>query len=326
MKRDVGNREMNKRLNISVSGKRLAIPAAALAALSLLTPDLRAAVVFDDFSAYHHIQVVDERGVRTLSFNGSQETRMSLANPLLGHFEYTEYFHAPWVWNRNLKRVLMLGLGGGSSQRSFQHYYTNVLVETVELDPMVVHVARQFFNVKESPRHKIHLADGRVFLKRTTNTYDAIIMDAYSTSRYGSSLPPHLTTKEFFTLVSERLSTNGVLAFNVIGQLQGWRANTMGALHRTMKEVFPNVYLFPANESRNVVIVATKSPVKFDTARVQREGAELIRTGQVKLPTFTTRLRAFQAAAPVSFSRSPVLTDDRTPVESLMHGTTEDER
>lgn len=311
---------MNKRLNISVSGKRLTIPAAALVALFSLAPDLRAAVVFDEFSAYHHVQVVDDRGIRTLSFNGSEETRMSVANPLLGHFEYTEYFHTPWVWNRDMKRVLMLGLGGGSIQRSYQHFYTNVLVETVELDPMVVKVARQFFNVKESPKHKIHLADGRVFLKRTKNTYDAIVMDAYSTSRYGSSLPPHLTTKEFFTLVSEHLSTNGVLAYNVIGQLQGWRANTMGALYRTMKEVFPNVYFFPANESRNVVIVATKSPVKFDAARVQREGAELIRKGQVKLPSFAMRLRAFQGNAPANFAQSPVLTDDRAPVESLMRG------
>lgn len=317
---------MNKPLNISAGRERLTFLSVALAALLLTVPALRAAVVFDNFSAYHHIQVLDERGIRTLSFNGSQETRMSLANPLLGHFEYTEYFHVPWVWNRNLKRVLMLGLGGGSSQRSFQHYYTNVLVESVELDPMVVKVARDFFHAKESPQHKIHLADGRVFLKRTTATFDAIIMDAYSTSRYGSSLPPHLTTKEFFTLVSERLSTNGVLAYNVIGQLQGWRADTMGALYRTMKEVFPNVYLFPANDSMNVVIVATKSPVKFDVARVQREGAELIRTGQVRLPTFATRLRAVRVAPPASFARSPVLTDDRAPVESLMRGATGGER
>jgi spermidine synthase len=317
---------MNKPLKISTGWEWLAVIIVILTASLLTAPPARAAVVFDKFSAYHHIQVLDLRGIRTLSFNGSRETRMSLANPLQGHFEYTEYFHAPWIWNRDLKRVLMLGLGGGSTQRSFQHYYTNVLVESVELDPMVVKIAKNFFRVKESPRHKIRVADGRVFLKRTTNTYDAIIMDAYATSRYGSSLPPHLTTKEFFTLASGRMSTNGVLAYNVIGQLQGWRADTMGALYRTMQEVFPNVYLFPANDSMNVVIIATKSPVKFDAARVQREGAALMRTGQVKLPTFATRLRALRVAPPASFERSPVLTDDRAPVESLMRGTTDRER
>ena len=62
-------------------------------------------------SAYHSIQVYDEDGKRTLSFNGSWETTMSLTNPLTGHFEYTEYFQMPWLWNHNIKRVLMEGIG-----------------------------------------------------------------------------------------------------------------------------------------------------------------------------------------------------------------------
>ncbi len=280
-----------------------------------------AAVVFEAHSPYHHVQVIDDRGIRLLSFNGTQETRMSLANPLLGHFEYTEFFHAPWVWNSEIKRVLMLGLGGGSIQRAYQHYYTNVMIESVEVDPVVIKVAREYFQVRDTPTHKIHQHDGRTFLQRGRETYDVILVDAYTRSRYGSSIPPHLVTREFFAQASVRLGTNGVLAYNVIGQLQGGRADIIGALYRTMKEVFPQVYLFPASSSLNVVIIATKSPVPYDFARVQREGTELIRTGKVKLPTFATRLRAFQNVAPRNASVSPVLTDDRAPVESLMRGT-----
>ena len=80
-------------------------------------------VIFERISQYHHIQVYDENGVRTLSFNGSWESTMSLTNPLTGHFEYTEYFQMPFIWNPDIKRVLMAGLGGGSTQRAFQHYY-----------------------------------------------------------------------------------------------------------------------------------------------------------------------------------------------------------
>jgi len=267
-------------------------------------------VVFDTFSVYHHIQVVDDWGIRTLSFNGSQETQMSLSNPLQGHFECTEFFHMPWVWNRDLKRVLMLGLGGGSVQRAYQHYYTNTLVETVEIDPMVVQVARKYFGVVESPQHKIYTQDGRVFLFRTAERYDAIIMDAYTTTRYGSSVPPHMTTKEFFELASSRLTTNGVMAYNVIGTLRGGGADIVGAIYRTMRAVFPQVYVFQAGTSMNVVFVATKSSMPFDYARVQREGSALLRGGTVKLPTFSLRLRAFQSAPPASASHSPVLTDD----------------
>jgi spermidine synthase len=292
-----------------------------LAAFSVCAGRLPAAVVFEAHSPYHHVQVLDERGTRTLSFNGTQETRMSLTDPLQGHFEYTEFFHVPWVWNRDIKRVLALGLGGGSIQRAYQHYYTNVMLESVEMDPVVIQVAKEYFHVKESPTHKIHHHDGRTFLQRGREAYDVILVDAYTSSRYGSSIPPHLVTREFFAQASVRLSTNGVLAYNVIGQLQAGRADIIGSLHRTMKEVFPHVYLFPASSSLNVVMVATKSAAPYDYARVQRDGAELIRTGKVKLPTFATRLRAFQDAPPRNAAISPVLTDDRAPVESLMRGT-----
>jgi spermidine synthase len=293
--------------------------AVLLGALSVAASS-QARVVFEAHSPYHLVQVIDEPGVRILSFNGTRETKMSLVNPLQGHFEYTEYFHTPWLWNRDIRRVLMLGLGGGSIQRAYQHYYTNVVVDTVELDPVVVKVAKEYFKVAETPTLKIHNQDGRMFLNRTSESYDVIILDAYTKSRYGSSIPPHLTTKEFFTLASGRMTTNGVLAYNVIGDIQDSRPEIVGALYRTLKEVFPQVYAFPAGTSMNVVLVATKSTTPFDYARVQREGTALVQTRKVLLPAFASRLKVFRNVPPRSAGVSPVLTDDRAPVETLMGG------
>ena len=299
---------------------RTFVPKSIIICAALLCGELavRAIVIFSTYSAYHYIEVVDEGGTRMLSFNGSRETRMNRDNPLQGHFEYTEYFHMPWLWNNNIKRVLMIGLGGGSTQRSYQHYYTNVTVDSVELDPSVVSVAKSYFGVTETPTHRIHLQDGRIFLRRTTNTYDVILMDAYSTTRYGSSIPPHLTTKEFFTIARGHLSTTGVMAYNIIGTVKDWNADFVGGLFRTMREVFPQVYLFPATESQNVVLVATRSAERFDAARVQKEGVALARGKTVTLPTFTRRLQSFVNTPPPSTSRSPVLTDDRARVEGLL--------
>jgi spermidine synthase len=276
-------------------------------------------VVFERISQYHHIQVYDENGVRTLSFNGSWETTMSLTNPLVGHFEYTEYFQMPFIWNPDIKRVLMAGLGGGSTQRAFQHYFTNVVADTVEIDPAVVEVAKKYFSVTESPILRIHTNDARQYLRLTTNTYDLILMDAYATTRYGSSLPQQLTTKEFFTIANQRLSTNGVLAYNVIGQIYGYRANLLGALYRTMKEVFPQVYFFPAEESQNVVFVATKSKELYTLSRVMREGQARMSSGLVKLPTFAVRMGRFLNTPPPNANNSIILTDEYSPIESLMN-------
>ena len=63
----------------------------ALAVSALLSPAAPVSpnIIFEATSAYHHIRVIDQDGIRTLSFDGSMETRMSLRDPLKGHFEYT---------------------------------------------------------------------------------------------------------------------------------------------------------------------------------------------------------------------------------------------
>ena len=97
-----------------------------------------------------------------------------------------------------------------------------------------------------------------------------IILDAYVTGRYGSSIPQHLATKEFFELVRDHLTTNGVAAYNVIGNVNGWHAGIVGAIYRTLKTVFPQVYLFPARTSQNVVLVATRSAIQSQLVRLAR--------------------------------------------------------
>jgi len=278
----------------------------------------RAEVVFEATSAYHSIQVVDQNGTRTLSFDGSSETRMALQDPLKGHFEYTEYFHMPWLWNTQISNVLMIGLGGASVQRSYQHYYPRVRLETAEIDPLVRQVAKEYFQLRESPKNRVRVEDGRVHLRRSRTKFDLIIVDAYVENRYGSFIPYHLATGEFFQLASTRLTTNGMVAYNVIGTPDGWKSDIVGAIYRTMKTVFPEVYLFPARGSRNIVMVGVKSPEPLNRVQLQRRGDALVRSGRITLPTFKDRLRVLRTQPPLNVNRSRVLTDDFAPIDGLL--------
>jgi spermidine synthase len=288
-----------------------------LAATLIVSSPASAEVIHELTSSYHHIRIIEEGGIRELNFDDAIQTRMSVVNPLQGHFEYVEYFFTPWLWNPKITNALMLGLGGGSAQRLFQHYAPGVMVDTVEIDARVVRVARDFFNVIPTEKLRIHVSDGRVFLRRSDTRYDAIFADAYVSGRYGCSLPQHLATKEFFTLASDRLTTNGVMVYNVVGTLRGVQADIVGAVYRTMRAVFPQVYLFPARESQNVVLVATKAKHKVNLPSVRWKAGELARMQRMQLPGFVERVGTFEAEPPASFLKSPVLTDDFAPVEGL---------
>jgi spermidine synthase len=278
---------------------------------------VRAEVIFQAYSPYHHVMVIDEKGMRTLSFDGTHETRMSLRDPSKGHFEYTELFHYAWLWNTNITRVLMLGLGGGSTQRAFLQDYPGVRIQTVEIDPVVVQVASNYFQVPTSPRHQIQVSDARTFLRRSRDRYDLIILDAYTKHRYGSQIPQHLATREFFELAQDHLTTNGVLAYNVITVSRIGNTDAGGALGRTLQAVFPQVYCFKANSSLNVVMIATRDPVRVGNAELLRRGSVLLNRGSSAPTGLFGRVGTFRTELPREAARAPLLTDDYAPVESL---------
>ncbi len=291
-----------------------------LAIVLLVAAMAEGAVRHRSQSAHNQIVVEDKGGYRMLRFNGSMETRVLIANPLLGHFEYTDYFQMPLLWNPKAKRVLVMGLGGGSTQRAFQNFYPTVQVDTVELDPAVAKVAKDWFGVGETKTHKIHISDGRGYLRRNKDRkYEAIMMDAYSSNTYGSFIPYHLATKEFFQLAAEDLTANGVLAYNVIGTYQDWRADIVGSMYRTMKEVFPHVYHFPASDSKNIVLVGVKAKTGGLTSATLKSRVALLQRAQPKLPGhFGQRLGRIRASAPPSAAKSPILTDEHAPINRLL--------
>ena len=265
-------------------------------------------------SAHNQITVEESGPYRLLRFNGSMETRMWIKNPLWGHFEYTEYFHMPLLWNPKPKRVLMLGLGGGSIVRAYQHYYPDIHMDTIELDPVVAKVAKRFFHVKETPKHKIHFQDGRQFLRLNKKLkYDAILMDAYTSNQFGTHIPFHLATKEFFALAAEDLTQNGTLVFNVIGTYDNWRADVVGSVYKTLKAVFPHVYHFPASDTRNIVMVAVKGSKALTSTSVAEKVQVLLKARPDLPENFGPRLKRIRAKAPPSAAAAGVITDDFAP-------------
>jgi spermidine synthase len=275
-------------------------------------------IIYETTSPYHHIRVWDNAdGDRILLFDDTWESKMNLKDPNTGQFEYTEYFHLVWLWNQQIKSVLMLGLGGGSTQRTFVHYYPDVKFETVEIDPVVAQVAKDYFHYTLNDRQKLDVLDGRMFLRGSKDKYDAILLDAYTQGRYGASIPPHLVTKEFFQVVRDHLNPNGVLAYNVISTLREWNTDIVSAMFKTIKEVFPQVYAFQAKSSLNVVLIATTSANKTELPALRELAQKLIDAKKLTLPGIMDRVNALQP--PPNYQNAPVLTDDFAPIESLMY-------
>jgi spermidine synthase len=292
----------------------LAIP--MLACLLVASSPADAAVVFERDTLYHHMVVEDTGGVRTLWFDAAPQTSMLVADPFEGAMEYTDFFHVPFVFNQNIRKVLFVGLGGGSGPKRYLYDYQDVQVDVVEIDPAVVEAAQKYFFVVDDPRLNIHVEDGRVFLSRSDQRYDVIVVDAYLSSAYGPYIPFHLITREFFQEARNRLTVGGVLVYNVVGTILGPESSQVRSIYKTMNEVFPSIYLFPAETSMNVVFTAIKSKVTMTPEDVNLIGNRLFLERKVRIRAFGRRLMRCIAWAPF-LGDVPVLTDDFAPLERL---------
>ncbi len=273
-------------------------------------------VLFERDSMYSRISVRDEGGIRTLYFNSFPQSRMSLMNPDEGAFEYTRFAHIAFALNPQIRKVLLIGLGGGSINRAFFKNHPEVEVHTVEIDPMVVQVANQFFGLPNSPKHKVIVEDGRKYLRTTNETYDYIFLDAYLASPYAPYIPFHLATKEFFELVHKKLNSNGVLGYNVIGTVSSVNNATTRAIYKTVSYRFGPVYFIPAMTSMNVVLMATKSEKYPSTTDLLKRAVEQIRQKSIMLPDYLGLVGRIQTVV-LPTDDVPVLTDEYAPVETL---------
>jgi spermidine synthase len=198
-------------------------------------------------------------------------------------------------------RILMIGLGGGAISTYLGRAMPDTTIETVEIDPGVIAAAKQYFGIRENDKVRYLAADGRVFLNRNKQTYDLILIDAY----HGGYVPFHLLTKEFYTLVKERLAPGGAAAFNVHDGTRLYVSTI-----KTLKEVFGDLHLYPTGQGE-VVMVGTAQQAPPDGV-LQARAAAMQKAHNFRYPL--PALLARRVPLPATGS-AEILTDDFAPVD-----------
>jgi precorrin-6B methylase 2 len=226
------------------------------------------------------LKVTLEGPIKGLSFDGVYyQSKVDVDNPLTGHCEYVELFLQALLFNRRPKRILMLGLGGGSAQRLFHHYCPDARILTVEVDPEVVRIAREHFFFDDK-KLLVVISDARDYLERTKGKFDIIIQDTFVSKHRTVFIPEHLASREFFELVWARLKSSGVFAINTLGTVRVRKtSNPIVTIYRDLVDIFRSVYLFEVSETMNVVMISPKRAAKGDIMQMAEGLPEGIRCG-----------------------------------------------
>jgi len=210
-------------------------------------------------SHFGQIKVLDGGGARTLLVNGTIQTQ-TIAGSNVAISAYPAVMaELAWRARPDGRRALLIGLGGGVIPPLFGAF--GVTMRSVEIDPEVVAVARDYFAF--DPRvHPVTIADGRNFLLSTSESFDYIVLDAFA----GEVVPIHLLTEEMIGLIDAHLTRQGILVLNYLGYREGERARPLRSVVRTIATHLPFVVVHPSHppgDYGNNIIIAAREPIRL---------------------------------------------------------------
>lgn len=272
-----------------------------------------AGVIYQQESFYHRIEVAEvgesPHKQRLLHLDSTTEGGM---NPDDGSLilDYQHFWKLALLKdNAKLNSALFIGAGAFGMPEAVSREFPNAKVDVAEIDPQVIEVGRKYFKLDEHPRVNAHAGDARYFLRtQKDQKWDLIFGDAYNGVR---AVPSHLMSKEFFQLVSDHLTPEGVFVVNVITAIQGERSELLSGVLATLRQVFPHVEVFGVGGSKqqtqNVILLLSRSDWQpYITDRFYASGSwqsDLVQShvGHQFLP-----------------QNGQVFTDDRNPVDAII--------
>jgi len=204
-------------------------------------------LLFEKQSAYSLIRVTeDSRGLRTLWFDesGVRQSVVKPGDPDHLELPYARSMMAGLAVCPQPRRVLIIGLGGGTIPSFLHKHFPQATIHVVDIDPEVVRVAERFFGFRQDDRLRAFVADGRRFIEQVREPYDVIFLDAYS----ADSVPYHLTTREFLLAVRRAVDARrGVVVGNIWSRVSNPLYDSMVC---TYHDVFDVVRVVDVRDAR----------------------------------------------------------------------------
>ncbi len=320
----------------------LALGTAVCSALALGAPDLFIEILQErrgDLKVVHHepgLQgitsvLIDPRRPgpsALLLVNGRGMTAKVFATKAMAHI--------PIIVHGRANDTLVICMGMGTTFRSALTHGGRV--DVVELVPGVVDAFEVFYAdaaaVRENPRGRVIVSDGRNFLLLTQKRYDVITVDP--PPPIDAAGVTHLYSRGFLELMRDRLNPGGIAAHWIpsVHPSNGVRdMETFRMLVATFLDVFPHAKLLRGAGGVGVHLLGSMQPIEIDPADL----SEALQSPAVRRDVFEYHwervdIRSLFTEIPVSrerYSAAPILTDDRPRLEfdlirSLARGNAED--
>lgn len=202
------------------------------------------------------VRCFEERGYRYIqtifkSRFPTTQTGVKISNPLISKFKlYPAGLFISLGYQEkdpSDSRIILIGCAGGYVINYLDHYHPGVDLHPIEIDPVMVQLATDYFDVKTP----ITVDDGAAFINEhpPSRDVDIVMLDAFN----GMYIPDVFNQDIFYdNLKKNVLTRDGILAVNIVEN------DSTPDLVNRIKSHFPQVDEF--YQGGNLVLIACCTP------------------------------------------------------------------
>lgn len=148
----------------------------------------------------------------TLQFRiGEIQSEMSKSDPNSLMLSYTRTMMSFVLFQREPKRIAIIGLGGGSIPKWCFHQLPTTDITVSEINPMVISLRDEFHIPPDNDRFRVLCQDGADYVAHTEDSPDVILVDGFD----ADGQPPQLCSQKFYNDCFRALAPEGLLVVNL---------------------------------------------------------------------------------------------------------------
>lgn len=237
-------------------------------------------------SDFEMVEVTEMDGVRSMHLGSPTiQSSMSVKDPFALVLAYSWGALSSLLFKPDARKLLLVGLGGGSIAKYVWKYCPQIKQTVVELNPQVIQVARShFFVPDDDARLQIIEGDGIAYLQQHSGSVDWLMMDAFGSN----GLPPDFCTQAFFDDCADALTPDGLFTINL------WGSDKKFDIYmQRMEQTFDQrVLMMPTGKPGNIIVFGFKAELPIpDLATLRKRSQDAMQTHRINFPDLIDRLQ-----------------------------------
>jgi spermidine synthase len=231
------------------------------------------------------IEVSEADGIRSLHLGSvTVQSAMRIRDPNALELTYTRGMMCFLLFNAHVKKVLAIGLGGGSLLKYIYAYCPEITTKVIEINAKIIQIARSQFHVPENDhRLEVTEGDGLQYLAEHTHDVDVLLIDAFDSN----GIPPDFCSQAFFDQCANVLKGDGLLAINLWGSDKNFDIY----LQRIEHSFAGRVLILPTGKPGNIAVFGFNSePADLRIASLRERAKQLEKSHKIEFLQFVEKL------------------------------------